>query len=144
MSISVDVVREPSPWILAGINQLLPQLSKFAQLLTSADLNALVSNEGVSLLVATQGDDIVGTLTLATFRIPTGMRAWIEDVVVDQNARGLGIGGALCMRALEIARDKGAKTVELTSRPSRGAANALYVKLGFEIRQTNVYRYVIE
>jgi ribosomal protein S18 acetylase RimI-like enzyme len=80
-------------------------------------------------------------LTLAVFPIPTGVRAWIEDVVVDQSARGRGVGEALSRRALELAAQAGARTVELTSRPSREAANRLYRRLGFEARETNVYRY---
>jgi ribosomal protein S18 acetylase RimI-like enzyme len=82
-------------------------------------------------------------LTLATFRIPTGLRAWIEDVVVDDSARGHGVGAALNIAALEEARRRGAVTVDLTSRPSREAANKLYKKLGFVERETNVYRYTL-
>jgi ribosomal protein S18 acetylase RimI-like enzyme len=80
-------------------------------------------------------------LTLVVFRIPTGVRAWIEDVVVDESARGHGVGEALNRAALDGARRKGAKTVDLTSRPSRAAANRLYQRLGFVARETNVYRY---
>jgi ribosomal protein S18 acetylase RimI-like enzyme len=84
---------------------------------------------------------MVGMLTLATFCIPTGVRAWIEDVVVDGAVRGRGVGEALVQAALELARARGAQTVDLTSRPSREPANWLYVKVGFERRETNVYRY---
>ncbi len=87
---------------------------------------------------------IVGMLTLAVFRIPSGVRAWIEDVVVDTEMRGNGIGAALVRRAIEIAQESKAKTVDLTSRPSREAANRLYQRLGFEQRSTNVYRYTVE
>ena len=80
-------------------------------------------------------------MTLAMFLIPTGRRAWIEDVVVDENARGKGVGQLLNERALEIAKVAGARTVDLTSRPSREAANRLYQRLGFVERETNVYRY---
>lgn len=86
---------------------------------------------------------IVGSLTLATFRIPTGVRAWIEDVVVDEQARGHGVGEALNRAALDLARAEGAITVELTSRPSREAANRLYLRMGFVVRDTNVYRYTL-
>jgi ribosomal protein S18 acetylase RimI-like enzyme len=85
----------------------------------------------------------VGSLTLATFPIPTGVRAWIEDVVVDSGARGHGVGEALNRAAIDEARSRGAITVELTSRPSRESANRLYLRLGFEPRETNVYRYTI-
>ena len=82
-------------------------------------------------------------MTLATFRIPTGVRAWIEDVVVDSEARGHGVGEALNMAAIAEARSRGAITVELTSRPSREAANRLYQRIGFVQRETNIYRYTI-
>jgi len=84
--------------------------------------------------------EIVGMLTLAVFRIPTGVRAWIEDVVVDEHQRGRGVGEALTQAALELASAMGARTVDLTSRPSRDIANRLYKRMGFELRETNVYR----
>jgi ribosomal protein S18 acetylase RimI-like enzyme len=87
---------------------------------------------------------IIGSLTLALFRIPTGMRAWIEDVVVDEAARGQGVGAALNHAALERARREGARTVDLTSRPTREAANRLYKRLGFVQRETNVYRFSLK
>ncbi len=95
------------------------------------------------LLVARDGEppEIVGTLTLVVFRIPTGLRAWVEDVVVDDSVRGRGVGSALTREALRRAEAAGARTVDLTSRPSREAANRLYRRLGFELRETNVYRY---
>ena len=88
--------------------------------------------------------EIVGMLTLVVFRIPTGVRALIEDVVVDETARGRGVGEALTYAAFDRARAAGAKTVDLTSRPSREAANRLYQRLGFERRDTNVYRYSLD
>jgi len=84
---------------------------------------------------------ILGMLTLATFTIPTGLRAWVEDVVVDGQARGRGAGQALVEAAVAHATSIGARTVDLTSRPSREAANRLYRRAGFELRETNVYRY---
>jgi ribosomal protein S18 acetylase RimI-like enzyme len=97
------------------------------------------------LLVATTGAGaVIGSLTLALFRVPTGLRAWIEDVVVDEAARGAGAGEALVREAVRRAGVAGAKTVDLTSRPSREAANRLYLRLGFEARTTNVYRYSVE
>ena len=99
---------------------------------------------GSDVVVARLYGRLVGTLTLVTFRIPTGVRAWIEDVVVDDAARGHGVGEQLNRFALDIARQKGAKTVDLTSRPSREAANRLYQRIGFVPRDTNVYRYDLE
>jgi ribosomal protein S18 acetylase RimI-like enzyme len=90
------------------------------------------------------GVQVVGMLTLAVFLLPSGVRAWIEDVVVDDEARGAGIASALVQAALDRARQLGARTVDLTSRPEREAANRLYVRLGFAPRETNVYRYSLE
>lgn len=101
----------------------------------------MIAAPASDVLVAYEGERILGTLTLVTFRIPTGVRAWIEDVVVDEAARGKGVGEALNRAAVELARAKGAKTVDLTSRPKREAANRLYRRLGFVARDTNVYRY---
>jgi len=102
----------------------------------------MIESPAITLLVArNDGGEIVGSLTLAMFRIPTGRRAWIEDVVVDSAQRGRGIGEALTREALAIAKAAGATTVDLTSRPSREAANRLYQRVGFEKRETNVYRY---
>ena len=84
---------------------------------------------------------IIGALTLAVFRIPTGVRAWIEDVVVDESARGRGVGETLTREAIRHASERGARTVDLTSRPSRVAANRLYQRVGFVERETRVYRY---
>jgi len=101
----------------------------------------MIAAESTTIFVATKEQRIVGLLTLVVFRIPTGVRAWIEDVVVDESARGHGVGEALNRAALDDARRNGAKTVDLTSRPSRAAANRLYQRLGFVARETNVYRY---
>ena len=101
----------------------------------------MIAAESTTIFVATQEQEIVGLLTLVIFRTPTGVRAWIEDVVVDESARGHGVGEALNRAALHDARRRGAKTVDLTSRPSRAAANRLYQRLGFVARETNVYRY---
>jgi len=103
-----------------------------------------VASDSVVLLVAVSERVIVGALALVLFRIPTGLRAWIEDVVVDEVARGRGVGEALNRAAIERARAAGARTVDLTSRPSREVANRLYRRLGFVERETNVYRRVID
>jgi ribosomal protein S18 acetylase RimI-like enzyme len=104
----------------------------------------IVASPATVLFIARDDDDartIVGCLTLAVFRIPTGLRAWIEDVIVDQSARRRGVGEALNREAIARAQAAGARTVDLTSRPSREAANRLYQRLGFHPRDTNVYRY---
>ncbi len=93
------------------------------------------------MLIARVGGQIVGTLTLVTFPIPTGVRAWIEDVVTDESARGKGVATALIDEAIRIAKEASARTVDLSSRPSRAAAGVLYERLGFEQRETRMYRY---
>lgn len=121
--------------------RLIPQLSRSNPAPTAARLAEIVDSDATVLLVATESEQILGSLTLALFRIPTGLRAWIEDVVVDERARGRGVGEALNREALRLAEEAGATTVDLTSRPSRDAANRLYQRLGFIERETNVYRY---
>jgi ribosomal protein S18 acetylase RimI-like enzyme len=127
--------------LVAAFERLTPQLSSSNPPPTRGELADIVGSEATTLFVARDGDRIVGTLTLALFRIPTGLRAWIEDVVVDEAVRGQGVGEALNQAALDRAREVGARTVDLTSRPSREAANRLYQRLGFVERDTNIYRY---
>ena len=125
----------------AVFQRLVPQLSKSAAPPTAADLVEIVRSPATVLLVAHLGDgDIIGSLTLVLFRIPTGLRARIEDVAVDESARGAGAGKALNLAAMERAAAEGAKSVDLTSSPAREAANRLYLSLGFNQRDTNVYR----
>jgi ribosomal protein S18 acetylase RimI-like enzyme len=144
MSVVVEKATASTAELLAGLNNLLPQLSSNAMTLTMADVETMVNSDAATLFVATDSGAIVGTLTLVIFSIPTGVRAWIEDVVVDENARGLGIGEALTTAAVNEARSRGVRSIDLTSRPSREVANALYRKLGFERRETNVYRFFLE
>jgi ribosomal protein S18 acetylase RimI-like enzyme len=125
------------------MQKLIPQLSSSNAPPSLSELNEIIASESSVLFVARVENQIVGSLTLATFRIPTGIRAWIEDVVVDESARGHGVGEALNRAALNEAKRRGAITVELTSRPSREAANRLYLRMGFVVRETNVYRYTL-
>lgn len=129
--------------VLADLNALLPQLSSSSPPMTIEALSEMVTSDASRLLVARRDDDgaVLGMMTLVVFRIPTGVRAWIEDVVVDESARGTGAGAALNRAAIALAYELGAKTIDLTSRPSRVAANALYQKLGFVARDTNIYRH---
>lgn len=130
--------------LVEAMARLVPQVSSSAPAPTAYELEAMVGSPATTLFVARDATgSIVGSLTLAVFRTPTGVRAWIEDVVVDQELRGGGVGSALVRAALELATGEGARTVDLTSRPSREAANRLYRRLGFEQRTTNVYRYAV-
>ena len=144
MSIQVEVIADITDEDLAAVNRLIPQLSRSAPPLTGDALEQTVSWDGNHLLIARDGDRVVGMLTLVTFPIPTGLRAWIEDVVVDESARGQGVGAALTQEAVRQARSLGARTVDLTSRPTRQAANRLYERLGFELRETNAYRFAAQ
>lgn len=130
--------------LVEAFARLIPQLSSSNPPPTAAELDVIVQSDASVLLIARDNEadgTIIGSLTLALFSIPTGLRAWIEDVVVDDAARGKGVGRLLNEVALERADAAGAKTVDLTSRPSREAANRLYQRIGFEQRSTNVYRY---
>lgn len=144
MSITVEIATGVTPALVQAFARLIPQLSKSSPPPTEAELAEMIAAPATDVLIARDGVDVLGALTLVTFRIPTGVRAWIEDVVVDDAARGRGVGEALNQFALDIARTKGAKTVDLTSRPSRAAANRLYQRIGFLPRETNVYRFDLE
>jgi ribosomal protein S18 acetylase RimI-like enzyme len=146
---SIDIVTalKVDEELVEAIARLIRQLSKSSSIPTVAQLNEIVRADCTTLLLARDlsvGGHIIGMLTLAVFRIPTGVRAWIEDVAVDASARGKGVGESLSREALRIAEAKGARTVELSSRPSREAANRLYRRLGFLPRETNVYRFNID
>jgi ribosomal protein S18 acetylase RimI-like enzyme len=145
--VEVTEATEVTPELVAAFERLVPQLSSSNPPPSADELAAIVASPASVLLIArdpARGGEIVGSLTLALFRIPTGLRAWIEDVVVDGGCRGRGVGAALNRYALERARQAGAKTVDLTSRPSREVANRLYQRLGFELRDTNVYRFDLD
>jgi len=133
--------------LVSAFARLIPQLSSSNPPPTADQLAEIIAQPGSTIFVARLDGVIVGTLTLVTFRIPTAIRAWIEDVVVDADAvrgKGLRTGEALTLAAIDKAREIGAKTVELTSRPAREHANELYVRLGFERRETNVYRFTLD
>ena len=138
--ISVWIAASADSDLLAAVTTLLTQLSRSAPPPTMAQLQRIVDEPVTTLFVAEEAGRIVGTLTLAAFHIPSGVRAIIEDVVTDEAARGKGVASALVGAALDRAAALGARTVDLTSRPDRQAANRLYLRLGFEQRATNVYR----
>ena len=142
LMVTIEVVDVVEDDIVEAFAKLIPQLSRSSPAPDQETLQRIARSEASTLLVARDDDgSVLGSMTLAMFEIPTGVRAWIEDVVVDEAARGQGVGQLLNERALEIAQESGAKTVDLTSRPSREAANRLYKRIGFEQRDTNVYRY---
>jgi ribosomal protein S18 acetylase RimI-like enzyme len=142
--IAVEAARVVDDDLCAAVDRLVRQLSRSSPPPSRAVLERIVADDGTTLFVARGDDGIVGMLTLVTFQIPTGMRAWIEDVVVDESARGAGVAGALVQAAVDHSTAVGARTVDLTSRPEREAAQRLYVRMGFETRQTSVYRRTLE
>lgn len=145
MPVTVEIATEATPEVVEAMTRLMPQLSRSAPPPTADELGEIIASPATLLLVARDGDGtILGSLTLVLFRIPTGLRAWIEDVVVDAEARGKGVGEALNRGAIDVAAAHGVRTVDLTSRPSREAANRLYQRLGFVARETTVYRVDLE
>lgn len=123
---------------------LLPQLSPEADLPSKSYFKSFVESEGIHFFLAqSESKDIIGTFTLATYYIPTGLKVWIEDVVIDQSQRGNGLGKELIKFAIDYSRSLKAKEVRLTSRPTRIEANKLYLKMGFTPYETNVYKYIL-
>jgi ribosomal protein S18 acetylase RimI-like enzyme len=140
--VSVEEATAVDDALVDAFVRLTPQLSRSNPAPTRDELDEIVRSEASHLLVARdEAGKIVGSLTLVLFRIPTAVRAWIEDVVVDEEARGQGVGEHLNREALQLAGEHGARSVDLTSRPAREAANRLYQRIGFKQRDTNVYRY---
>ena len=128
--------------LLNALHRLIPQLNADFPLPTKEELANLLSAESSLVFIARHPDEIApitGILTLIIYRVPTGIRSRIEDVVVDEFNRGEGVGEALIRHALRIARTSGADGVALTSNPKRAAANKLYQKIGFNRWKTNLY-----
>jgi ribosomal protein S18 acetylase RimI-like enzyme len=135
----VERVTTTDDELVAAIARLVPQLSPSRTPPVLAELQAIVAEPGTSLLLARENGEVLGMLTLVLYRVPTGLRGWIHDVVVDESARGRGVAGALTEEAMRVASKAGALTVHLTARSAREAANRLYQRLGFEEYETNVY-----
>ncbi len=143
--VSIRPVTEVTESLTDAYRVLIPQLSSSSNPPTGEALQRIIESDSAQILIAEDDNgEILGTMTLIIFQIPTGIRAWIEDVVVDSSARGKGIGKKLNLAALELAKQAGAKTVDLTSRPARQEANQLYRSIGFAERETNVYRFSFE
>ena len=140
MTVEVVIADEVDDELVAAFAALIPQLSSSSPPPSAEELADIVSSRDSVLYLARIDGRIVGSLTLAFYRIPTGLKAWIEDVVVDESARGQGVGEALNTTAIDEARRRGAKHLSLTSRPSRETANRLYQRLGFKPYETNIYR----
>jgi ribosomal protein S18 acetylase RimI-like enzyme len=144
MTVTVEIAESVTPELVEAFVRLTPQLSSSSPAPSAEILQAIIDSPASDLLIARVDGRIVGSLTLVLVQIPTTVRAMIEDVVVDAGARGHGVGERLSLFALARARERGVTKVDLTSRPSREAANRLYQRLGFVQRTTNVYRYTVE
>ena len=138
---TIEIANDATDELVKAFADLIPQLSQSSPPPDAAQVGQLIADPGSVVFLARLDGSIVGTLTLVLYRIPTGLKAWIEDVVVDSGARGHGVGDSLNQAALAEAKARGAKAVSLTSRSSREAANRLYQRIGFTRRDTNVYRY---
>jgi ribosomal protein S18 acetylase RimI-like enzyme len=137
----VDVITKVDDELYEAFQRLVPQLTNNNPPPSLNDLAALVRDASSTLMVArNEKNEIIGALTLTVYRVPTGIRSIIEDVIVDNSARGQGVGEALMLRAIEIAKEKGAGNISLTSNPLREAANRLYLRVGFKKRETNAYQ----
>jgi len=137
----IEIVTQADDELYGAFQRLVPQLTDNNPPPSLDNLAALLQDPASTLIVArNENDKIVGALTLAVYRVPTGIRSVIEDVIVDSSARGQGIGEALMKRAIDVAREKGARNISLTSNPIREAANKLYLRVGFTKRDTNAYQ----
>jgi ribosomal protein S18 acetylase RimI-like enzyme len=144
VTVQVEVLDSVTDEVVEAFGTLLPQLSRSAKPLDAAAIAAVADSPAITLLVARSEGKIIGTLSLVMFRVPSGARAWIEDVVVDAAAGRQGAGTALVREALRLAEAAGARTVDLTSRPAREAAGRLYERTGFQLRESRLYRYSFE
>lgn len=133
-------IEDLKPDYLEAINRLIAQLSTSSHTFTEAELNSLIASPQSHLYALEYDEKIIGMVTLCIYQCPTGRKAWIEDVVVDQNHRGKGYGKLMVRKAMEECQNRGNVTLMLTSRPSRIVANQLYQSLGFEKRETNVFK----
>ena len=143
----IEKVAEVTEEIFEAVKSLVPQVGAHKAPPTRDELSALVKSEASTLLIARFPDEtgkIAGILSLTVYRVPTGIRSIVEDVIVDENMRRRGVAEALMLRAIDLAREAGANGVALTSNPKREAANKLYQSMGFQKRETNSYFYKLE
>jgi ribosomal protein S18 acetylase RimI-like enzyme len=144
-SFTIERATRLTPELAEATGQLVPQLSPGRVPPSEAELSAMLGDDRVHLFVARSADGAIqGMVALVFYRLPTGLRARIEDLVVSESHRGLGLGKALVLRAMQAAQEAQAHVLDLTSNPSRSEANALYLRLGFQHWKTNVYRKVLD
>jgi|ERR1700681_2198596 GNAT superfamily N-acetyltransferase len=141
--VRIETVTQATPEVYAALDRLLPQLNPKLTLPPFERLEAIVADPSVTLLIARDGAEIVGTATVIVYTTPFWIKARLDEVVVDESARGKGVGAALVAACVDIAREKGAQVAELQSGVLRDAANRLYKRMGFELRESNLYRLVL-
>jgi len=141
--VRIESVIEATPEVHAALAHLLPQLNDQLPVPTMDRLQAMVADPAVTVLLAKDGEEVVGTTTVIVYTTPFWIKARLDEVGVDEAARGKGVGAALVTAALDVAREKGAQVAELQSGVQRDAANRLYQRMGFKPRETNVYRIVL-
>lgn len=141
--IEIKQIKEVTPDIVSAFSRLMPQLAPHLKAPQMEDLSNIVNDKNKYIFIASN-PQIVGTITLVIVKIPSGTRAWIEDVIVDQDARGQSIGEKMLQYVIDFAKKLNVASINLTSSPSRIAANKLYQKLGFNLRETNVYRIDVD
>jgi len=141
--VNVVPATEATPDVHAALSRLLPQLNPQLPVPTMERLRAIMADPAVTLLLARDDEQIVGTTTVIVYSTPFWIKARLDEVVVDESARGRGVGAALVQASLDLAREKGAEVVELQSGVHRKEANRLYPRMGFKLRETNVYRIVL-
>jgi GNAT superfamily N-acetyltransferase len=141
--VRIETATEATPEVYAALARLLPQLNPKLTVPTMERLQAIIGDPAVTLLLAREGEQIVGTTTVIVYTTPFWIKARLDEVVVDESARGKGVGAALVKASLDIAREQGAEVAELQSGVQREAANRLYPRMGFKLRETNVYRIVL-
>jgi GNAT superfamily N-acetyltransferase len=139
----IEPVTAATPEVYAGLTRLLPQLNPQLPVPSIERLQVIIADPAVTLLLARDGEQIVGTTTVIVYTTPFWIKARLDEVVVDESARGKGVGAALVQASLDLAREKGVEVVELQSGVHRKEANRLYPRLGFKLRETNVYRIVL-
>src|ERR1700738_3512109 len=141
--VRIGAVTAATPEVHAALARLLPQLTPNLPVPTMERLEAIVADPAVTLLVARDGKEIVGTTTVIVYTTPFWIKARLDEVVDDESARGKGVGEALVKASLDLASEKGVEVVELQSGVQRDAAHRLYARMGFKLRETNVYRIVL-
>jgi GNAT superfamily N-acetyltransferase len=141
--VRIEPVTEATPEVYAALERLLPQLNPQLPVPSLERLRAIIADPAVTLLLARDGEQIVGTTTVIVYTTPFWIKARLDEVVVDESARGKGVGAALVQASLDLAREKGVEVVELQSGVHREEANRLYPRMGFKLRETNVYRIVL-